>query len=232
MTTTATAVAAIKLSDTQLVILSGAAQHPERAVAIPERLRGGALARVVGPLMAKGLVEAVPHRGDLPVYKTEADGSRTALLITNAGLLALGIEPEPATEDQSNLGSAEVASAAEDSDKTPRTRRPREGTKQQMLIAMLRRPEGATVPEVVAATGCCRTRFGAPWPARSRRGYGWPSPPSRWGQGGGCIGLWVEARRFIEPGDTHLGSGAHQEVRQPRCPTAGPNDPSQSGRAP
>jgi hypothetical protein len=87
-----------KLSDTQLVLLSQAAQHPERAITIPERLRGGALARVVGPLMAHGVVEAVPHRGDLPVYKTEADGSRTALLITTTGLLALGIEPEPATE--------------------------------------------------------------------------------------------------------------------------------------
>jgi hypothetical protein len=64
---------------------------------------------------------------------------------------AVGIEPEPATEDQSNAGSAEVASAAEDSDKAPRTRRPREGTKQELLIAMLRRPEGTTVAEVVAA---------------------------------------------------------------------------------
>jgi len=66
---------------------------------------------------------------------------------------AVGIEPEPATEDQSNAGSAKVGSAAEDSDKAPRTRRPRKGTKQQMLVAMLRRHEGATVPEVVAATG-------------------------------------------------------------------------------
>jgi hypothetical protein len=57
-----------KLSDTQLVLMSEAAQHPERALAIPERLRGGALARVVGPLLAKGLVEVVPHRGEMPVY--------------------------------------------------------------------------------------------------------------------------------------------------------------------
>jgi hypothetical protein len=151
MTSTTSATTTTKLSDTQLILLSQAAQHPERALAIPDRLRGGAVARVVDPLLAKGLVEAVPQRGDLPVYKTEADGSRTALLITNTGLLAVGIEPEPATEDQSNAGSAEVASAAEDSDKAPRTRRPREGTKQELLIAMLRRPEGTTVAEVVAA---------------------------------------------------------------------------------
>ena len=35
----------------------------------------------------------------------------------------------------------------------PKTRTPREGTKQATLIAMLRAPEGATLDEIVAATG-------------------------------------------------------------------------------
>ena len=144
-----------KLSDTQLVLLTEAAQHPERALAIPERLRGGALARVVGPLMAKGLVEAVPHRGEMPLYKVEADGSRLALVIINAGLLALGIEPEPVAEDKADAASTKMQASVVDgeTDDAPRSRWPRTGTKQQLLIAMLKRPEGATVPEVVAATG-------------------------------------------------------------------------------
>jgi uncharacterized protein DUF3489 len=150
MTTTATAVAAIKLSDTQLVILSGAAQHPERAVAIPERIKGGAVQRVVGALLAKGLVEAIPHREDMPVYKTEVDGSRVALLITDAGLLALGIEPDAPAADEVPVAEAETAKTG---GKPARTRQPRSGTKQEMLIAMLKRPEGATLPEVVEATG-------------------------------------------------------------------------------
>jgi hypothetical protein len=152
--TSTTSAATTKLSDTQLILLSQAAQHPERALAIPDRLRGGAVARVVDPLLAKGLVEAVPQRGDLPVYKTEADGSRTALLITNTGLLAVGIEPEPATQDASD---AEVTEAgllvSADGKAADRLRRLRTGTKQELLIAMLKRPEGATVPEVVEATG-------------------------------------------------------------------------------
>ncbi len=146
MTTTANATT-IKLSDTQLVLLSQAAQHPERAVVIPERLRGGAVQRVVGPLLAKGLVEVVPHRGEMPVYKTEPDGSRLALVITNVGLLALGIEPEPAVE-----ASMPAAPTATSPGAPARTRQPRSGTKQELLIAMLKRPEGATVPEVVEAT--------------------------------------------------------------------------------
>ena len=35
----------------------------------------------------------------------------------------------------------------------PKERKTREGTKQAVMIAMLRRPEGATIEELVAATG-------------------------------------------------------------------------------
>jgi hypothetical protein len=154
MTTSVTATTTTKLTDTQLVLLSQAAQHPERAVAIPERLRGGAVQCVVGPLLAKGLVEAVPHGADLPVYRTEHDGSRLALVITDTGLLALGIEPEPAAtveavQEESESAAPELSSP----EAALRLRQPRTGTKQEMLIGMLRRPEGATVPEVIEATG-------------------------------------------------------------------------------
>lgn len=158
-----------KLSDTQLVLLSQAAQHPERAVTIPERLRGGAVQRVVGPLLVKGLVEAVPNRGEMPVYKVEADGSRLALRITVVGLLALGIEPDaPAAEEAPaeqpgparkrkaarKLAATVQASTAEaNAAASARARQRRTGTKQELLIGFLRRPEGTTVPEMVEATG-------------------------------------------------------------------------------
>jgi hypothetical protein len=155
MTTTANATT-IKLSDTQLVLLSQAAQHPERAATMPERIKGGAVQRVVGSLLAKGLVEAVPHRGDLPVYKVEADGSRLALVITDVGLLALGIEPEPVREASAPAAAPselDAPAAASPEAAVPRPRQPRTDTKQAMVIEMLERPQGATVPEIMKATG-------------------------------------------------------------------------------
>jgi uncharacterized protein DUF3489 len=147
------------LMDMQLVLLSEAAHHSERAVTIPKRLGGGALARVVGPLLAKGSVEAVPHRGEMPVYKTEADGSRRALVITDAGFLALGIElldapaaQEAPTEQPVPARKKDAAAGKRATPSNP-VRQPRPGIKQELLIAMLRRPEGTTVPEVVAAMG-------------------------------------------------------------------------------
>ena len=38
-------------------------------------------------------------------------------------------------------------------DAAPKARTPREGTKQATLIAMLRAPDGATIEEIMAATG-------------------------------------------------------------------------------
>jgi hypothetical protein len=49
-----------KLSDTQTIILSRAAQNEDRiALPLPESLRGGAAAKVVGALLAKGFLEKV-----------------------------------------------------------------------------------------------------------------------------------------------------------------------------
>ena len=126
-----------RLSDTQLAILTAAAQRPDRAIGIPDRLRGAAVANVVGPLLTKGLVETVPHQPGMPLYKAAADGAGLALVLAPPGFAALGLEPP----------SKRAEEGAEPS------RSPRGGTKQALLIDLLRRPEGATVTEAMAATG-------------------------------------------------------------------------------
>ena len=127
-----------KLSDTQALILSAAAQRPERiALPLPESLRGGAAAKVVGAMLAKGLLEEVDadmHKND-PVWRETGDGHGVMLIATDAGLAAIGIEPEQAPTE------------------APKAPTLRAGTKQATLIAMLRTPEGATLEEIVAATG-------------------------------------------------------------------------------
>ena len=71
-----------QLSDTQLIILSSAAQHPDRiALPLPERLKGGATKIVVGSLLAKGFVEEVDaKRGEpfWPAALNKSSGSGTA----------------------------------------------------------------------------------------------------------------------------------------------------------
>lgn len=67
-------------------------------------------------------------------------------MVTDAGLLAIGIEP---------VVVKTVVAMREHATKAARRKPPtlRAGTKQAQIIAMLRRPEGATVAEMVEATG-------------------------------------------------------------------------------
>ena len=103
----------------------------------------------------------------LTQWRNLEDGRGVLLRVTAAGLDALGIEPEVAQEPEApqrpgagrtdssdageslSAGSDEGASA---SHTAPLRGKTREGTKQAALIAMLQRPEGATIGEVVEAT--------------------------------------------------------------------------------
>src|SRR5262249_31550750 len=59
----------MKLTDTQLVLLSAAAQRQDGGVELAPTLKGGAAHRVVGKLLSEGLVEQTPAGGSLPVWR-------------------------------------------------------------------------------------------------------------------------------------------------------------------
>lgn len=131
----------MRLSNTQRVVLNAAAQRDDRiALPLPANLKGGAAAKVVDSMVAKRLIEEVNARHGDPVWRKTGDGHGTTLVITDAGLAAIGIAPE---DD----------SVAPQPAPGTNTRAPRAGTKQAKLIAMLRAPEGATIEEIAATTG-------------------------------------------------------------------------------
>ena len=146
-----------KLSDTQAIILSAAAQRDDRiALPLPESLRGGAAAKVVGAMLAKGFLEEVDadmHKGE-PVWRETGDGHGVTLVATDAGLAAIGIETEDANPAPAGATDAPTEEPAPDTptgaETAPKTRTPHEGTKQVALIAMLRAPDGATIEEIMA----------------------------------------------------------------------------------
>jgi hypothetical protein len=160
-----------KLTDTQSIILSRAATRPSNlAMPLPEGLAGAAAKMAVTKMIERGWLEEVEanlRRGE-PLWRETGDGHGTTLIATEAGLAAIGIEPVVATT-MTNLRKAklEVVSAPQDSPETPAdptTPKPisiRTGTKQATIIALLQRPEGASINEIVEATG---------WAQHSARG--------------------------------------------------------------
>lgn len=144
-----------KLSDTQRVILSAASQRTDRlALPLPKSLKGGAAHKVVNALVAKGLLKEVKanRKTNDPVWRETDDGQILTLVIADQGLEAIGIEVEP-KKPKAPKPELKPASAE---------RKTRDGTKQALVIKMLRRSEGATIPEIVAATG---------WASHTTRGF-------------------------------------------------------------
>ena len=147
-----------QLSDTQALILSAAAQRPDHiALPLPESLRGGAAAKVVNTMIAKGLIEEVDadmRKGE-PVWRKTGDSHGVTLIATNAGLSAIGIEQEDANTAPESATNATTNTRAPDTpaktEAAPKAHTPRTGTKQAALIDMLREPDGATIGEISAA---------------------------------------------------------------------------------
>ena len=151
-------------SDTQSLILSRAATRPGNlALPLPEGLVGAAAKMVVGKMIARGWLEEVEanlRRGE-PMWRETGDGHGTTLIATEAGLEAIGIEPVVVSAVASARKAKPKPGQAQTPDDVAKPVAIRPGTKQAQIIAMLQRPEGATVAEIVAATS---------WQAHTARG--------------------------------------------------------------
>ncbi|WP_296645000.1 DUF3489 domain-containing protein [Roseinatronobacter sp.] len=134
-----------KLTDTQTIVLSRAATRPGHlAMPLPEGLHGAAAKMAVNRMITNGWLEEVDadtRKGER-LWRETGDGHGTTLVATEAGLAAIGIAPVVASN-------------------TPKPVAIRAGTKQAQIIALLQRPEGASIAEIVEATG---------WLAHSARG--------------------------------------------------------------
>ena len=85
-----------KLSDTQCVILSRAAQHEALLATPPAKLPAAARQAVLRSMIGKGLLEEVPALREAIAlgWRQDEDGAWIALRITAAGLAAIGVEQE------------------------------------------------------------------------------------------------------------------------------------------
>ena len=157
----------IKLTDTQHQLLSAALQHADLAFALPERLKGKAAERVAQSLPAKALVREIRAKADLPVWRQESDGRRFSFVLTKAGkTLAAGFAQVSDVERPAPSVTPASAAALPASPDSPRS-----GTKLDSIIVALRRDQGTSVTELMAATGWLPQTTRAALTGLRKRGY-------------------------------------------------------------
>lgn len=169
-----------KLTDAQRVILAAAgARESGLVLPLPNTLGNnrGTLGVILKSLLTRGLVTERAVLPDEEVWRDTAELGRTTLVISAEGLQLMGIEPIGQAVQQNAAGSVGAEGSGISPDQSPAgeldtntstpdpnaagTGLPKDGTKLGAMIAALRKPEGATIEELMKATG---------WQAHSVRG--------------------------------------------------------------
>ncbi len=136
---------ASKLNDTKRTILAGAASRTDlKVLPVPETIKvsEAMVDKMLRELLGAGLVvEAAALRHDV-VWREADDVGRLTLVVTDAGLAAIGVEP--------GIAPTEPAPP------------PSTASKQDAVVSLLRRQQGASIEEMMAATG---------WQSHSVRGF-------------------------------------------------------------
>jgi hypothetical protein len=166
----------IRLTDTHLIILDHASRHPKgRVLPVPDGVgnKGGTATRALKSLMQRKLIEQCLAGPEDQEWARAENGQRLTLTITPAGRAAIAAadsadQPTDVAVDNRMTAPSVTTEASFEPDgegaaggRSTRTLF-RAGTKGAVIVAMLRSNSGATLSDLMAASG---------WQKHSVRGF-------------------------------------------------------------
>ena len=176
----------IKLNDTQLVLLSAASQRDDHCLVPPAGPKRAQAQRAVAKLLEAGLLKEIRAKAGAPIWRRDDESGQTyALKLTAAGAKAIAVDEATASESMGeqranhpisvNPKPEPVSDPAgidrPNSNVASTPTSPRGGTKIAQVIELLQRGDGATLAELVAATGWLPHTTRAALTGLRKRGY-------------------------------------------------------------
>jgi hypothetical protein len=146
----------------------------------PDKMKGAILGKVSEKLVKLGLVREIRAKAGTPVWRRDDSRQSYALKLTAAGLKAIvvddaseqAVEPKEAPQQRPRPNpDATKASGPERMGERAQAITPRAGSKLARVIDLLRRSEGATIPNLIEATGWLPHTTRAALTGLRKRGY-------------------------------------------------------------
>ena len=123
----------LPLSRTDAAFLIAAAERGDKQIVLPATMKPVSAQRLISRLLKHALVAA----GE--------EGGVSTHHLTSAGYTAIGLKPPRARRAPIQAGEGAIAGASVEASKV--------GTKRDLVLTLLRRPNGASSAELIAATG-------------------------------------------------------------------------------
>jgi Protein of unknown function (DUF3489) len=166
-------------TDSQLIVLSKAAARDDGAAVTPRGMDKAPAAKVGSSLIARKLMREIRSKPGMPIWR-EMDGKNFSLVITRTGRNAIRVADDATASHHSatkvaQLDAASKARKASGAAAQPELRSidgaPRPGSKQALVVDMLRKSDGASLDALIKATGWLPHTTRAALTGLRKRGY-------------------------------------------------------------
>ncbi len=178
-----------EMSEAQRLMLQAAAAREDRFLEPPANVRGAVAKTIAGKLIDAGWAKEMKALNEAPIWRRDAaSGSAFTLKVTTKGLKAVAgsggesagapvvaeevAPPSPKTEHLPGVRTAGSNDGMQIEAAATVARAPRAGSKLGSALDMLSTEAGATISELMAATGWLEHSTRAALTGLRRRGYG------------------------------------------------------------